>query len=456
MEFSETDQFYAAVDSVLGESNTPGSGLNTISIESAYVREFNSALGTFRRHLLETEITDEWAAFLRSVRRWFHLYLTTPVEGKSLLPWCPEIGGLGRLRQNSQPVTIQLYDNLIAKRQNLLQSEQHPFLDQILESIPETNMESGDAICETERPYHLGIVVEGRRLCQLVSLWFETFDIGVPVYVVTPSDLKKEGDFDQLILMGCPRWLGLSGSLYVLNSPRAQQITFMGFEPFFTPPAPGDFYFFTGSPHLYAAASARGLAKPPLCQNYTVCIDDENTEDDRADIEPISTSEIEDIIPTIDSSKVFSSLDSTEQDEDDADVTALCHFGGLSANSGVFLNKEASIYRILLRQTNGTRLICNDIEKTPVSDLTPGDIVMFSTHGAGDMTAIIANTLLGDSAVELRNQQKDWKNKVRTRFNSSVSHNELRDKGVLSASETNFRNWLRPHTIMPGNREEFL
>ncbi len=452
MNFTETDQIYAAMDSVLGEHVTANSGLNTVSIELDHVRRFHAALKVFRRHLLESEITDDWAPFLRSVRRWFHLFLTTPVEGPALLPLCPKIGGLEGLAQNSRPITEQHYDDLNTKFQILLKIEQHPFLDQIIGFLPE----SIETENEQESPYRLGVVVEGRRVCQHVSKWFDSFDIGVPVQVVTPSDLKKESFFDQLILMGSPRWLALSGSIHVLNSPRAKQLTFIGFEPFFEQPVVGDFYFFSGSPHIFSEAAKQGVLPPPVSTDYTICIDDEYGEIEGKDSEPISKTEINDVIPTIDSSKVFSSFDPPDANEDETEVTAPCHFGRLSANAGVFLNTEASIYRVLLSQSNGTKLICHEIEKTPVTALTPGDIVVFSTHGAGDMTASIANTLLGDSVRSLREKQAAWKMKVRTRFHLRGSHIELFDQGVLSASETNFRNWLRPHTIMPGNRQHFF
>ncbi|BDS05235.1 hypothetical protein NT6N_02860 [Oceaniferula spumae] len=452
MNFTETNQVYTAMESVLGEDGTEDSGLNTISVTSDHVRQFHAALGAFRRQLVESEVADEWAAFLRSIKRWFHLYLTTPVEGQSLLPWCPRIDGLGRLKQSSQPYTRQLFDDLNTKFQSLLQIEQHPFLDQILDALPE----GIDPDNEQTSLYRLGVVVEGRRVCQHVSKWFDTFDIGVPVHVVTPSDLKKENHFDQLILMGSPRWFTLAGSMHVLNSPRANQLTFMGFEPFFTAPTADNFYFFNGSPHLFTGATTQGLLKAPACRSYTICTNDEDEESNKEDTEPISASEIDDIIPTIDSSKVFSSFEQSDPNDDEVEVTASCHFGRLSANAGVFLNTEASIYRILLRQSSGAKLICNEIEKTPVTALSPGDIVMFSTHGAGDMTASIANSLLGDLAPVLREKQSAWKMKVQSRFYLFGTHHELRKSGVLSASETNFNNWLRPHTIMPKNKTEFL
>jgi len=93
-----------------------------------------------------------------------------------------------------------------------------------------------------------------------------------------------------------------------------------------------------------------------------------------------------------------------------------------------------------------------------VTEVYPGEFVVLRTEGSGDLLIPVANKLLGNSAKEVREKQKRWKNRLKAHVEKKdllTVAVELLDLGSENANEANVRNWMSSDRIKPGSRSDF-
>lgn len=132
----------------------------------------------------------------------------------------------------------------------------------------------------------------------------------------------------------------------------------------------------------------------------------------------------------------------------------------LGGGFGVHLGAESESKVFIAHCRNqGISIICNKIEKKSVIDLEPGDFVVLTTEGSGDMIAPYADQQIGPNAQTYRELQKAWKRDLADLVNNTGSANVLEKLGAESGfdvSASNLRQWLGPTIHGPGEERPLL
>lgn len=123
----------------------------------------------------------------------------------------------------------------------------------------------------------------------------------------------------------------------------------------------------------------------------------------------------------------------------------------LGGNMGVYLDPEGSVYSVECNHV-GEVAICTGVERRDVEELEPGDLIVLTTEGGGDLIRPLADEILGDVSQLYRQRQDDWKRKLRERVEidgmASVVA-KLRSQGSVGANPPNIRTWMSERNIGP-------
>jgi hypothetical protein len=128
--------------------------------------------------------------------------------------------------------------------------------------------------------------------------------------------------------------------------------------------------------------------------------------------------------------------------------------GGFGANLGT----ESDVFIAHCRKA-GPSLICTKIEKKDVLDLEPGDLVVLTTEGSGDMIAPYADQIIGAQAQTFRDLQRAWKRELAelvNRIGMEQVIDELRATPDCDISEPNLRQWLGQTIHGPRSESLFI
>jgi hypothetical protein len=121
-------------------------------------------------------------------------------------------------------------------------------------------------------------------------------------------------------------------------------------------------------------------------------------------------------------------------------------FGG---GKGTFFAPETAVWIAKIKLNEGLH-ICTGVEKTEAENLEPGDLVLMTTGGGGDMIPVVADMILGEEAQKLRGIQSAWKaslKKVLNRIGTQGVASQLKILGAQKATPSNIRNWCNPRSI---------
>lgn len=121
-------------------------------------------------------------------------------------------------------------------------------------------------------------------------------------------------------------------------------------------------------------------------------------------------------------------------------------FGG---GRGTYFPPESSVWVAHTEFING-RHVCLGVEHIVAESLEPGDLVLMTKRGGGDMIPVVADMILGKEAPKLRETQLRWKAALRTLVSTSgikVVAAQLRRLGAKKATPTNLRNWSNERNI---------
>lgn len=130
----------------------------------------------------------------------------------------------------------------------------------------------------------------------------------------------------------------------------------------------------------------------------------------------------------------------------------------LGRGHGTFFSRESHVWIANADFSQGSPL-CSGVEKITADDLEPGDLVLMTTSGGGDMIPLVADMILGDEAQRLRDTQSRWKTALRIvlhRRGSDEVAKHLKSLGALKATPANLRNWCNPRSIGMENLDSDL
>lgn len=158
-------------------------------------------------------------------------------------------------------------------------------------------------------------------------------------------------------------------------------------------------------------------------------------------------------LPTIDFSSIISNAwEEVEKNSEEEYVEAI--IGYLENDQIVFLDyDDSSTIRIIDVEDEET-----PVKKIKVKELTPDMFVLLKTSGGGDYIVPLADRILGIKSFELRNTQKNWKNrlrKIKNEMGTDCLNNELISRGCSIANPMNLRNWMSYRSIKTNKFSHF-
>ena len=246
--------------------------------------------------------------------------------------------------------------------------------------------------------------------------------------IVKPAILRNQRQSDRLFIFGPAWYLSYRNEDYLLRAPTAGKI------------------------HLIACAHefGGGVRSSLLSDNDIIKItgaQNVSSNQNPWDFEPISPVEV----------GRFRFKNSSESRiwESGKKVTAIPF--RLGGSHGTFLGRDSSVW-VVTQDLSQTPPVCSGVEKTPVDDIEPGDLILMTTSGGGDMIPVVADMILPRSH-HIRDLQRQWKSALLARVEQEgldlVSF-QLQSLGALKASTVNLKNWCNPRSIGMENLESDL
>lgn len=121
----------------------------------------------------------------------------------------------------------------------------------------------------------------------------------------------------------------------------------------------------------------------------------------------------------------------------------------LGGGRGTFFCRDSKVWIATTESIHGT-YVCLGVEQIDAENLEPGDLVLMTTSGGGDMIPVVADMILGNEAEKLRETQSRWKAALRTalsRTSPTEVASQLMRLGAQKATPINLRNWCSPRTL---------
>lgn len=454
--FDTADQLHKTVSECVLQ------GIRTMRVANAAFRQFTTALNAFERRLRECEIADDWGPFLGFLKLSRLRYATTPLKASSLVRSTrvrSKSPIISRLIDTSDSTTKELYKELDRAFQLLQQDAANPLWTQFIELHSSSGEKARQPDCPTFEPTPspvIGILCFWNDLAGEIEalLSSEKQRLRGRLSVVRPPQLKEVELFDEIVVFGSLRWLEKRGWSFVYDAPRGRIVRAFCFSDI--PDYQPVFYQLEGSPHTFPGAA--GSSPRTAHAGFTSIVIGGNAGEAQVPMHgtPNASPEVLDqMFPSIDLDRV-SRGSATVLSFDDTDrVEAV--FMELSGSTGVWLDPESKVYRLDLSGV-GREIQCLSVTHPDVREVSPGDVLLFSTAGGGDMIAEEANRLMGDRAVLARQQQARWKRElellVRMQGLDRVCKT-LKAAGVTLATTHNVRNWINRGSIAPREPKHF-
>jgi hypothetical protein len=251
--------------------------------------------------------------------------------------------------------------------------------------------------------------------------------------LVTPLALAAEVSYDLLVVIGAPTWF----PPHVFSAPRAYETHLLHYD-WMRVRIDKNSLFLSSSA---AAGPEAQAAQPPDAK----AVDRDAT---------TGYLQADDVLPKIDWLAISNNLAPAHEQGDVASIIE-ARLVLLANGFGAFLDTadHAAVYVIDPEASDLQR-----IRRAQTAEIAPGMYVLLRSEGGGDYVASLANHILGERAARLRGIQHEWKEllrqKVRASGISQVS-GQLRELGLLRASEGNLRNWMSAGSLRTEDPTDF-
>lgn len=267
------------------------------------------------------------------------------------------------------------------------------------------------------------VLIKERSLIPAVEDIFSRSSLLRDIPVVSQEQLSTDTCFNSVLVVGSLRWF----PDYVVSAPRAMNIHVVSYRWISNSPR---------EPLSFIDPIQEIPAQPaePVVQN--------------GEIEPIDAREL---LPTINWDALKARGQKTS-DTTGAEEQVEAYIVSLEGDYGVFLDAAEGSKVRTIDITDVA--ICH----TTTSTLSEGMYILLRTEGGGDLIVPIADTILADRAIALREGQKLWKDRLRF---SSLQRGitqiavDLLDYGSIKANEQNVRNWMSYRSIKTADRRDF-
>jgi hypothetical protein len=276
-------------------------------------------------------------------------------------------------------------------------------------------------------------VVHDNRQRAATSNLLNTADSSVEILVKKTNELRDHPKVDRLIYIGSLKTISRLDEEFLLRAPITDEIDIIevghsgGIQK-------AGLYTFALDPDVrfpINRAPAIGTIERVHSPNTTQ-VEDEEFESEYSDSYSVRSEEL-DTLRSVDAFRAILG-------------------GGYGSNLGI----EGDVFVAHCRM-EGYTLICHRIEKKDVIDLDPGDLLVLTTEGSGDMIAPYADKHMGSRAATYRDLQKAWKNELAGMIREigiTQTIEELKSESGFDISPTNLRQWVG-HTVHgPGKDRE--
>jgi hypothetical protein len=154
---------------------------------------------------------------------------------------------------------------------------------------------------------------------------------------------------------------------------------------------------------------------------------------------------------------------STEQVEvSSTEAVVTARFFLLEGDNAVWLddseNKKSYVINPIQRRPDRHYDVSEYIEKRDNDKIEEGDYLILRHRGSGDYIPDYADSILGESARQMRAYQELWKGRLRDiveKLSKREVSIQLLDLGSKLANENNLRNWMSSDGIKTFYREDF-
>ncbi|MBZ0319097.1 MAG: hypothetical protein K8L91_21965 [Anaerolineae bacterium] len=313
------------------------------------------------------------------------------------------------------PSFAQAALSLIESLEKLLQDASDPLFEKLLELTP---------VDQT-----IAWIIKESRLIPDAEAAVANLDFPF-LKVIHPLQLKDVTCYEQIIAVGPSRWFPES----IFSAVRSDQIHIIIFDWIKDRWMPQEVF---ASPHKSSGSSSR----------THIAVEERETNNLWENLDPESLLYLMDRLGVIKSA-------ATDNDRDEyEDIEAICIF--MEGDLAIFLDaSESSKIHVIDLEAD----IENRIARISIDNLEIGMFVLVRTSGGGDYIIPFANKIMGDIAMQARQYQQHWKERLRsyvkTRglFETCI---DLLDLGSRIANETNVRNWMSPSSIRTRDYADF-
>ena len=277
-----------------------------------------------------------------------------------------------------------------------------------------------------EASEHLIVVIRQPALWAEVRAALDPNSRRKHMIIMKPSELRRASSVDRLLLFGPPWLFEVRDEQFLFRAPVAGSV---------------ELFVFTHDCSGQVSASAldvqyvnfRGMdARPTSAENFS--------------IEPKLSLKSHTFIP-----RELPKVCGEHTDGHAVYVDAWpVHLGG---NMGTYLDPEGSIFAVDCTH-DGEKAFCTGVERRYIEELEPGDLVVLTTEGGGDLIRPLADEILGSLARVYRPLQEEWKRKLIASVAADgipLVVSQLRALGSIGANEPNIRNWMSARNIGPHN-----
>lgn len=242
--------------------------------------------------------------------------------------------------------------------------------------------------------------------------------------IMKPSELRRASTVDRLIVFGPPWLFGYRGENYLFGAPVAPNV---------------ELFLYDHDSGGQLAASLLDGSKIALKGIQSRPIQPEDLQG-----EPLFMFKPRSFIPRI---VPMSTGMETGEHNTFQEAWAV----NIGSSRGTYLDPEGSAYALDF-SNDGEQTICTGVGRRDVEDLEPGDLIVLTTEGGGDMIRPVADEILGEIAQSYRERQDEWKRKLSELVNTDGMPSvvaRLRNHGSTVANPQNVRTWVSPRNIGP-------
>jgi hypothetical protein len=429
-----TDNLYAVAELAATSEE------KAIAVHSQPCTDFHYALVALQRAVRDADLGQEYAHEVGFLKRFRFLLCSTILPPKMIY----DLLSARRLSKKSGANSLSGNPDIRGKSAEvddrmgvLCELAQNPLLPAFLHHVPSLNTPAVAA-------FH----VPDASFAPVVQKYIhETKDLrvsGVSFVAASANELRGPRIYDLLVFCGVPQWLEYTNHEYVLTAARAPEVVVVCYS------------FMISSSLEFSPVELE--SSHPKTARFKFRVESEGDlarESAPIAVKTDSAVTLEDVIPSVnlDAAAFAARLLSTNALREE-EISARLWL--LADNSAVYLEEPGEAWMLEPKDSGDG---C-DIQLRPNEALEPGQIIILTTSGAGDLIVPVANEMLGQHSDRYRNLQLDWKQRLRdhvSRRGLKAVLNELQALNAENLSEQNLTNWSSSdeRKIGPGSDRTF-